>query len=241
MTEQPVPIRKYGEIHGLSAKELLQKARDGHVKIVSHLGQQCVIEAPEKPVSDQAKEPSIEEMIEAEKEPSENFSTTLKGALWLAARLTLPIFILYVVAAAYALKDINHNINYAESVSELDRVDFANIISSIQAQLTLDTSLPVPATEQEQLDLVVKKFKMAKLRNDLSSLSGIRSIVALGTGSRYVPTARAGNFLRHYDGFKVTGLNSYQISLQNQDGDPPVHLYFQRYGVTWYLVDMLIE
>lgn len=151
----------------------------------------------------------------------------------------LPFLLVYILSALYSIFDITEELNESVDESTLVYIDIAQIRESLGEQLTFDFSQTTPENERERQNLAIKQFRVAKLRQEIRSFEGLRSMIGTGSTREVLKVGDNVNFVHLFAGVKPLGLSTFAIGIKNPETDDgEIDFIFKRRFIKWHLVDV---
>lgn len=215
---QTIPLAEYGKRQGLSADQLVQAVREKRLQMTTVNGQKHVVLPKQKPQQ------------EKEKTSLARFSIRVGVGLIV---LTLCTAGAYIGNAYYWVQSAASQLSTATDEAGLETVEIAQIKASLAEQLTIDNTGAIPEGQQARIDHVRRYFAYRKVKQQLPSVEGVRSILATGSYEK-VENIPAVVDWSLYESHEIHGPNRFDVMVSNGT-DGSVRFMFKRDGLRWTL------
>lgn len=246
-----IPLHVYGYEYQLTPEDIARQIRIGVIQLVIEQDQKYI-----KVLNETIARSKIQHAVQPEelntthvnqKGPStaqppaqqdsyaEPFS--MKKTLALIWKASPPIFLLYLITAFYGFYEVGNELNSRRGTTGTIMVE--DIRSSILSQVHVDYTQVTPTDERERLALARRMFNTAEISDALRSLDGLRSIISTGQVQNIHKTDGIVTLFTWLKYIKPTGISTFAVVIQSP-GNKPIEFIFQRAGISWFLVDVLL-
>jgi hypothetical protein len=246
-----IPLHVYGHEYQLSPEDIARQLRIGVIQLVIEQDQKYI-----RVLNETIARSKIQHAVQPEEHQATHINQTgpntapppaqqdsyqepfsMKKTMSLIWKASLPIFIFYLITAFYGFYEVGNELNGRRGTTGTIMVE--DIRSSILKQVHVDYTQVTPTDERERLALARRMFNTAEISDALRSLDGLRSIISTGQVQDIYQSDGIVTLFTWLKYIKPTGISSFAVVIQSP-GNKPIEFIFQRAGLSWFLVDVLV-